>query len=175
MSDPLEMSDVHALRAVSGWIDLGNLVEAERELGQIPVQRRHHPDVLETEWLLTAARRDWNRSLTIAELLVAIAPGRPGAWIHRAFALRRADGGGLTRAREVLLEACDRFPDEAVIPYNLACYAAQLGELDDARRWLETARQRGGSALIQEMALADSDLLPLRDEIRKWKTKTKNR
>jgi Flp pilus assembly protein TadD len=171
MSDSLEMSDVHRLRAVSGWIDLGNLVEAELELGQIPARRRHHPDVLETEWLLTAARRDWNRSLTIAELLVSVAPDRPGGWIHRAFALRRAEGGGLTRAREVLLEAHARFPEEAVIPYNLACYAAQLGEIEDARRWLDTARQRGGTPLIRDMALADSDLLPLREEIRKWKTK----
>lgn len=171
MSEPLEMSDIHCLRAVSGWIELGSLVEAEVEFGRIPVQRRQHPEVLETEWLLTAARRDWTRSLAVADLLVEVAPDRANAWIHRAYAARRADGGGLTKAREILMEALPRFPDESVIPYNLACYAAQLGELDDARRWLETARQRGGSAMIQSMAIADSDLLPLRKEIQRWKVK----
>lgn len=171
MSEPLDLPDFHTLRAVSGWIELGNLAEAELELGRIPVRRRQQPDVLETEWLLTAARRDWTRSLAVADLLVATAPERANGWIHRAYAARRAEGGGLTRAREILMEALERFPDEAVIPYNLACYASQLGELDEARRWLETARQRGGSAMIQAMAVADDDLLPLRREISRWKAK----
>jgi Flp pilus assembly protein TadD len=171
MSEPLDMPDFHTLRAVSGWIELGNLAEAELELGRIPVRRRQQPDVLEAEWLLAAARRDWARALTVAERLVSLAPDRANAWIHSAYSARRTESGGLTYARLILLQALDRFPDESVIPYNLACYAAQLGELDDARRWLETARQRGGSAMIQDMALADEDLLPLRAEIRRWKTK----
>jgi hypothetical protein len=55
-----------------------------------------------------------------------------------------------------------RFPGESVIPYNLACYACQLGEMDAARRWLAKAVQVGGRAMIRRMAQDDPDLLPLR-------------
>lgn len=172
MSETLEMSDIHALRAVTGWLELGNTAEAELELAAIPARRRQHPDVLETEWMVAAASRNWPRGLAVAELLVTVAPDRVNGWIHRAFSARRAPGGGLGRARELLLEAVERFPEESIIPYNLACYAAQLGDLDDARRRLETACQQAGSkARIQSMALADEDLLPLRAEIRRWKVK----
>lgn len=169
MSEPLEPSEIHTLRAVAGWLELGNPGEAELELGRIAAPRRQHPDVLEVDWLLTAARHDWNRALVVAELLVTLAPDRVQGWIHRAYATRRAEGGGLTQAREVLLPAHGLFPDESVIPYNLACYAAQLGELDEARRWLRDATRRGGSKMIREMALGDADLRPLWAEIRQWK------
>jgi uncharacterized protein HemY len=169
MAEPLDISDVHCLRAAMGWLELGNLAEAELELGQLLEKSRQHPDVLEVEWLLTSARHDWNRSLAIGELLVALEPERASGWIHCAYAMRRAEGGGLTRARETLLAAADKFPEEPVIPYNLACYAAQLGELDEARRWLRVAMDRGGFQMIQTMALADADLQPLWEEVRQWK------
>jgi tetratricopeptide (TPR) repeat protein len=38
-----------------------------------------------------------------------------------------------------LLPAADRFPRVWIIPYNLACCRAQLGRVDQARRWFERA------------------------------------
>jgi hypothetical protein len=55
-----------------------------------------------------------------------------------------------------------------VIPYNLACYACQLGDLDDARRWLERAVALRSRADLRRLALNDHDLQPLWDEIRDW-------
>ena|SRR2546428_1195242 len=47
-----------------------------------------------------------------------------------------------------------------LIPYNLACYAAQLRCLWEAERWLKQALQIGG-AEYRSMALREQDLRPL--------------
>jgi hypothetical protein len=54
-----------------------------------------------------------------------------------------------------------KFPDESVIPYNLACYSCQMGDLEAARRWFDQAVRIGGKATIKEMAEDDPDLEPL--------------
>lgn len=51
-------------------------------------------------------------------------------------------------------------PREAVFHFNLACYEAQLGNLDDARVFLETAC--GLDESFRELAKTDDDLAPLR-------------
>jgi len=61
------------------------------------------------------------------------------------------------------------FPREFVIPYNLACYACKLGELNEARSWLKKAIALTSPEEIKHMALADPDLEELRAEIRKIK------
>ena len=169
MNPPLTAPDIHHVRAAEGWMELGCRDEAELELGRVSALNRHHPDVLETEWSVTAARLDWKRGVVIGELLVTLYPERANGWLHRAYALRRVENGGLSRARESLLLAPDQFPDEPVIPYNLACYAAQMGELDEARKWLKRAVSVGRFDKVKAMALADSDLAPLWEEIRLWK------
>jgi predicted Zn-dependent protease len=88
--------------------------------------------------------------------------------VHRSFALHE-----LRRTREAydqLLAAAGRFPKEMIIPYNLACYTCQLGDLAAARRWLERALALGGNPrqklLRLESALEDTDLQPLWEELR---------
>ncbi|HZO84674.1 MAG TPA: hypothetical protein VFC26_05645, partial [Verrucomicrobiae bacterium] len=51
------------------------------------------------------------------------------------------------------------------IPYNLACYACQLGRINDSRQWLKRALSVGGKK-IRSLALEDPDLQPLWDEIK---------
>ena len=58
--------------------------------------------------------------------LIAAAPDRAVGWLHHAYALRRATGGGLLAAFNALSPVADKFPDEATIPYNLACYTCQM-------------------------------------------------
>jgi len=48
---------------------------------------------------------------------------------------------------------------------NLACYECQLGDLSQARKWLETAFKAGDRKELKRMALADSDLKPLWAEL----------
>jgi hypothetical protein len=93
------------------------------------------------------------------------APERVSGWLHQAYALRRVPEGTVRRAWEVLLPAFDRFPEEFLIPYNLACYACQMQDLETARLWLHRATKICGKAKIKQMALADADLEPLWAEL----------
>lgn len=127
---------------------------------------RDQPEVLELLWQLHAELSEWEESLAAAERLVEIAPNESFGWIHRAYSLRRAPGGGLEKAWNALRPAAAIFPEEKIIPYNLACYVAQMGLLDDAWGWLQRAMSVAGDVrTIKVMALADEDLKPLWDRI----------
>lgn len=162
----LEITDQRRVAAVLGWLELGNPAEAEAEWLTIAPAQREHPDVLEAEFALRAHRADWPRALVAARRLVATAPERASGWLHRAYAVRRVAEGGLPAAWDALLPAAEQFPEEPVIPYNLSCYAAQLGQLDDAWTWLRRAAKLADKGCIARMALADDDLLPLRDRLK---------
>jgi tetratricopeptide (TPR) repeat protein len=162
---PIEPPDAHYLSAAVGWIELGNPVEARAELTQVHPERWGHPDVLEVRWALSAAEENWEEGLEIARALVRDAPERATGWLHQAYALRRVAGGGLLQAWEALLPASQRFPKEAIIPYNLACYACQMRDLDRARHWWSRALLSGDPARLKKLALADPDLEPLWREI----------
>jgi tetratricopeptide (TPR) repeat protein len=165
---PFGPPDAHFLSAAVGWCELGNVVEAKAELERIALALRHHPDVLEARWLVHAQEKNWEEGLAAAEELVEVAPQRSAGWLHRAYALRRAQRGGLQAAWDVLLPAFERFPKEPVIAYNLSCYACQLGRLDEARHWLQRAVKVAGKEKIKFMALNDDDLALLWEEIKKF-------
>ena len=140
---------------------LGDAVSARAEFDQLSAEARRQPEVLEHEWGLRAAANAWTEAFAVAERLVAVAPERSFGWIHRAFALRRMPGGNLDRAWAALRPAHDHFPKDFLIAFNLACYAAQLGRLDEAWGWLNKARANGSAEGVLRMALADEDLRPL--------------
>ena len=162
----LEPPDIHYFFAAIGWLELGNLTESKAELAQISPAQQEHPDVLEVRWLVSAEQKHWEEGLQIAQALLRRAPKRSSGWLHQAYALRRVPDGGVQKAWEALLPASDKFPKELTIPFNLSCYACQLRQLDAARDWLKRAVAVGGKEKIKQMALKDSDLEPLWDEIR---------
>ena len=161
----LEPSDIHRLNAALGWLGLNAPADARAELEAIASAQQSHPAVLAARWLLCAHEENWDDALLVAELELNAVPEDSSGWLHRAYALRRVDGGGLAPAWDALLPAAEKFPTEPVIAYNLACYACQLNQLADARTWLQCAVKIGGQAAIQKMALADDDLKPLWPEI----------
>jgi tetratricopeptide (TPR) repeat protein len=163
---PLEPSENHLLNAALGWLGLGNVAEAKAELAGISPTRQNQPDVLEVRWLVAAKEEDWEEGLRLARALLAAAPRRVSGWLHQSYALRRVPGGGVKAAWDALLPAFDKFPKEAIVSYNLSCYACQMGQLDPARVWLKRALVLGGKTRIKEMALIDEDLQALWEEIK---------
>lgn len=159
---------VHSLSAVIGWLELGNPKEARAELESLDPKYRDDFDVLDINWLLYARDCNWAEALRVAERLIDLHPDDPAGWLHRAFSVRRVPEGGLQRAAELLRPAFEKFPKEPTIPFNLACYACQLGNLEQSRQWLREAIQRQPDGEIKKMALADHDLEPLWPEIKKW-------
>jgi len=162
----LEPPDTHYFLAAIGWLELGNVAEARAELAQISAALQEHPDVLELRWSIAAEQKRWEEGLQLAQTLLRRAPKRSSGWLHQAYALRRVPDGGVQKAWEALLPAFDKFPKEPTIPFNLSCYACQMGQLEAARDWLKHAVAISGKEKIKAMALKDSDLAPLWDEIR---------
>jgi Flp pilus assembly protein TadD len=163
----LDFKSAHQLNAVLGWLELGNVKEAREELDRIGAEVQERPDLLEVRWILDARQEDWPAALKTAERLQSVAPDNSAGWLHRAYALRRVPNGSVQKSAELLRTAVEKFPDEPTIPYNLACYECVQGNLEEARRWLKEAIQRGGVKKIRAMALRDEDLEPLWPEIKK--------
>ncbi len=163
----LQPPNTHFLLAAIGWLELGLPAEAALELKKVSAAFQDHPDVLEARWRVCAALSDWVAATQIAETLVRQAPERDSGWVHRAYSLRRAPGRGLQAAWDALLPAREKFPKSPIIPFNLACYAAQFGRLDEAWDWLHQAMEAAADVdLIKKMALADDDLQALWERIR---------
>src|SRR6266508_6302000 len=133
---PLLPPDTHHLSAAIGWIELGNLKEASQELDCVSAGASRHRDVLQVRWMICAQESNWEEALNVANALLDVDPGDPAPWLHRAYALRRVQTGGLQAAWDALRPASEKFPTETTILYNLACYACQLGRLEEARTWL---------------------------------------
>lgn len=153
------------MNAALGWLGLNSPADARAELDGIAPAKQSHPAVLETRWLICVHEKNWREALAVAARELQVAPAGSSGWLHRAYALRRVAGGGLTQAWDALLPAAEKFSTEPVIAFNLACYACQLNQLDDARAWLQRAIKAGGKDAIEKMALADEDLKPLWPEI----------
>lgn len=167
--ESLAPPDSFHLSAAVGWLELGNPAEAGEEISRISPALLEHPDVLEVRWDVCASSRSWDAAYDVAEALVRVAPERSSGWVHRAYALRRKPGGGLEAAWSALHPAVKKFPKVPLIPYNLACYAAQFGRLDEAMSWLHCAMGAGADVkAIKEMALHDDDLKALWDRIAGW-------
>jgi tetratricopeptide (TPR) repeat protein len=162
-----EPPDTHYLSSAIGWLELGNPTEARAELAQITPRLQTHPAVLELRWLICAKEAQWEEGLALAESLIAAAPDEPTGWLHRAYALRRVPNGTLQQAWDALRPAADKFPKEAIIAFNLACYACQMQQMDTALEWVKRAMDKDEKDQIKKMALEDPDLQPLAGQIRK--------
>jgi predicted Zn-dependent protease len=157
----LKHPDPMHLKAAVGWIQLGDYDSANDELENIRAEWRAHPNVLELRWLIYAHHEQWDACLDIASAIVKMVPGRVSGWIHKAISLRRSNGGGFENAKALLLEAAKLFPGDSMIQYNLACYCAQLGQLDAAQEYLDKSYELGDAQKIKLIALDDEDLKPL--------------
>lgn len=156
---PLPMHDDSAriLLAAEGYIDLGMLDQAAMELEKIPPEGRMREEVLTSRCRIFMEAKRWKAMRDVAKHLVSMNPKNLQHWIWAAYATRRAES--LEAAREVLKSAWAFHPEHPLIFYNLACYACQMGKLEEARSLLHRAIE--GDQAFKAMALGDPDLEPL--------------
>jgi tetratricopeptide (TPR) repeat protein len=148
------------LRAASGFAELSLFQEAVQELEELPESSKELPAVL-AAWLeVYQCWQKWSDAESFAARLFEMEPEEPSWLIALAYAIRRSRG--LVFANEVLLQAGEKFPDCGTIQFNLACYAAQAGQLDEARRRLCRAIQLDKGFAV--MAKTDPDLEPIRND-----------
>ena len=160
---PLDHGDRIHLNAAEGWLGLGDVESANGELDEISTGSKVHPAVLLMRSSIYQAAKKWDYVISISETLVRQLPKLSEAWIHRSFALHELKR--TQEAYDLLVPATEKFPKLWVIPYNLACYACQLGNGKESLPWLEKAIDLAGKKEIRAMALDDADLEPLWNQI----------
>jgi hypothetical protein len=151
------------LEAAEGWLMLGNPIEAHEELEKISGDSSYHPAVLSMRWQVYAAARWWEAAYVVSKALCELAPHSAEAWICQANTLRNYKG--VVEAWSLLLGVVNKFPQDAIIRYNLACYAAQMGLLEESCGWLVQAFEMEEAVQLKLAAIYDPDLQPLWDKI----------
>ena len=145
------------LVAASGALELGLPDLANDELEDIPLAHRLHREVLVMRVMVYRAAEFWELMREVSRFLTEMWPEDPQHWIWVAYATRRSRS--IEEAEVWLKRAMEAHPTEPIIPFNLACYAAVTGRIDEAKKRLERAIHLDASCRM--MALEDPDLEPL--------------
>mgnify|MGYP000023238789 FL=1 len=171
MSDlpPHILSPTTHLRRASGYFDLEMYQEADRELRALPDEE---PWLKKKKVFQVAIRqdlKDWANMRTLSRELRYLYPDEEDWWISDAFATRRSES--IEVAREILLDGLAVHYDSAIIRYNLACYACQLGHPGECMDFLKEAVRRDEK--YKQMAMEDEDLETVREALKQmgWEGK----
>jgi Flp pilus assembly protein TadD len=160
---PLSKKDQHHLQASVGYTRLGMDTEALEEIGQISHPERNSIEVLSLELAILHQCNHWKEAMLLAGKMLELDPENPDWHIASAYATRRALS--LAEARVILSRALQLFPANALIHYNLGCYAAQLGELQVSCRLIEQAFRLDSK--FKKVSRTDPDLEPIRHLLKK--------
>jgi predicted Zn-dependent protease len=140
--------------AAQGYSELGLPDLAIAELELIPEEFRQEPIVVETRLSVLMVAKRWTQALPVGQLLCSLVPDKSAGFIHTAFCQHEL--GDTKGARETLLRGPSSLKAEATYHYNLACYEAKLGNLDEARAHLDVSFAMDKK--LREHALDDPDL-----------------
>ena len=145
---------VTRLDAAQGYLGLGMAMDAWNELESIEAKHRHLAVVLKVRAHICRALEKWELMAEICRFLAKGEPDNVGHALDLAYAVRRHES--VEAAETVLAEALGRFPDEALVLYNLAGYRNVLGRVDEAKKLLEETFKRDKS--LRLLAIEDPDL-----------------
>ena len=161
---PLQPPDSHHLQAATGWLELGDHLEANEELEKITPSLRAHPDALWIRHRIYEKAGKWAVCCDVAQTLTVLTPHHGAAWVSLSIAQFRL--GRTQEALETLQAKVSEFGYDWRVPYNLACYACQLGQLREAEQYLHKAIVLGDENEVRRSIMEDPDLEPLRSEFR---------
>ena len=154
---PIESPDKEFFNVAVGYTQLGMFLEANEQLENIDPFNRVAPEVLALRVDIYRGLQKWDLMREIAGRLCEFDPTNVQWVISYAYASRRAES--VNAARNILINALPKFPQESIIYYNLACYDAVVGDLRAAREYLKKAFEVDSNWRSQ--ALGDEDLKPL--------------
>lgn len=157
-ADQAEVSPAHRrIDCAVGYLQLGMIAEAHEEIDAIPQEISTSMDVLSLRACVYLEAGAWTALREVSTHLAATCPEKSQHWIWLGQATRRCQS--LAAAQRVLRDALILHREEAAIHFNLACYAAQAGNLTAAREHLIDAIRLHPD--VPHMALKDPDLEPL--------------
>lgn len=154
---PLAVESGRHIEAAKAFLVLDMTDEALEELSLASAGHGNDPEVLGLKAAILMRRKDWTAALRILEFLCRALPFSGDQFLHAAFCLHELKRTG--DARQKLLSGPSNLRKNPLFHYNLACYEAQLGDLDASRLSLERAVLLDES--FKAIALKDEDLAPL--------------
>jgi tetratricopeptide (TPR) repeat protein len=155
---PLRSSTRRQLEYATGYLTLNLKREAAEALDEIDPADRDLTPVLSLRAAVHCELAEWASAAPLLAILCEREPGEAGHWVQYAYATRRHLD--IETAREILRRGLALHPHESTIHFNLACYAAQLGELEAARLHLNAACKLDPAFVA--LSRTDPDLAPLR-------------
>jgi Flp pilus assembly protein TadD len=147
--------------ASSGYVELGMLDDAALALEEIAPEDKTRREVLGARVGIYMAAKKWDMAAAVANHLVKVDPEDSGWWINVAYAKRRCEG--IESAETILLQARKLHHNNAMIEFNLACYASVACRFEEAKERLKRAVEPDKQ--FQKVAIDDEDLRPLSDWI----------
>jgi tetratricopeptide (TPR) repeat protein len=141
-------------RAACGYAELGMTRESIVELDAIECRFQNRPEVLQLRLHNLMHRKSWIRALGISRKLCQVAPDCGAGFLHAGFCLHEL--GKTAEAKELLLKGPVALLEEPIYYYNMGCYDALLGNVDEAREHLHTSFKMDGT--FRELAKKDPDL-----------------
>ena len=153
-SEKQEFDLQRSLQAADGYLFLGMPKAALSELDS--ADRKHDRDsaVLRARIRVLLHLKRWKEASGLSVAGNEIFPDENEFVVQRAFALHQMKKGG--EAVQVLLNAPEWIRRTGILHYNLACYEAQLGDVDTARQCIRAAIEINSS--FQKNARKDPDL-----------------
>lgn len=137
---PVSPSTQHHLDAATGWLELGNPVEAHNELEQLPHSERIHPTVLKLRCRIYRQAAKWEYLSILAESCYKARPEEAQFVVDWAWAEYKQ--GRREQAAVILQRESEKFPKSDAVAYHLACVLASLDRMAEARDWLAKAFER---------------------------------
>lgn len=154
------MSLERNLTAAQGYLELDMPAEALEELDQLPQEFQSHNEILQLRLVILMRLRKWEDALLVCGELQTSFPQLTTGYIHAAFCLHEL--GRTLEAKKMLLSGPNVLMREPTYHYNLGCYEAVLGNLENARQYLEASFSMDPN--FREIAKRDPDLKVLGEE-----------
>lgn len=162
------MIDKHRLECARGYLQLGMGEDALEELGPVQEGPEAETEVLVLQMLACRVAGRWPEMQQAARALMRRAPQEPEFWVLLADATRHAES--VRNGLNILEIAEELFPLNSHLLFQLGCYHCQLGEVSEARQYLEKAVALDKT--WADHARRDQDLKPLLGERQAGETAT---
>ena len=144
--------------AAQGYLEIGMVEDALREMEALPENEKTSNECLSVYLEIFRETGEWDRMEKTAQRLCQTDKQNVKRWLDCAFARYHLDS--VESARETLLAATERFPDEALVHFQLACCECQLGNIAEAKKHLNQSKKL--CPVCRVLALTDEgDLDPI--------------
>lgn len=152
--EPQSFELQRVLQATDGYLFLGLPGEALHELDGIALIERTQAVALRARVRVLLHLKRWEDADRLSSKGSEVYPDENEFMVQRAFALQQMKRRD--EAVQVLLTAPEWIRRTGILHYNLACYEAQLGNLNAARKCICTAIEMNAS--FKKNARTDPDL-----------------